>query len=400
MNDFPIAYLNSNDGTGILAFGLGETYSYTRSVGLNGLQDFVDRNKGSYLFGYLGYDLKNEIFNLNSNLEDHLNFPEAFFWKPKYAIRLSHESFEVLQGTKDEECFDFLNMFLEEETDQNFHHLNLNFKSRITKKEYLEKVERLKKHIQQGDIYEVNFCHEYYAEDVSLEYVLDAYFKLNKITKAPFSSYLQFDDFSVFCGSPERFIKKTGNKIITQPIKGTAPRGDSEEEDKKFKEQLECSPKDRAENVMIVDLVRNDFSKIAKKGSVQVEELCGLYTFETVHQLVSTVACEIEEGKSFTDIIKATFPMGSMTGAPKLSAMQLIEEHESFKRGLYSGSIGYIDPNGDFDFNVVIRTLLYNKNKEYLSCAVGSAITIQSDPEEEYNECVIKIAKILHGMNA
>ena len=207
-------------------------------------------------------------------------------------------------------------------------------------------------------------------------------------------------NFEIFSGSPERYIKKEGLKLISQPIKGTAKRGQSKEEDLRLKERLLADPKERAENVMIVDLVRNDLSKIARKNSVKVDELFGIYSFETVHQMISTISCEVEETTSFTDVLKATFPMGSMTGAPKHSAMKLIEKHENFKRGIYSGAIGYIAPNGDFDFNVVIRTLIYNRETKYLSCPVGGAITIQSSPEAEYEECNIKVQSILKGMNA
>lgn len=194
-------------------------------------------------------------------------------------------------------------------------------------------------------------------------------------------------------------MNRDGNRLLSQPIKGTSRRGATPEEDEALKKELQENPKERAENIMIVDLVRNDLSKIARPKSVTVDELCGVYTFETVHQLISTVSCEVEETTSFTDIIRATFPMGSMTGAPKVRAMELIEEYEAFKRGLYSGTIGYISPNGNFDLNVVIRTLLYNKVQKYLSCSVGGAITINSDPEKEYEECLVKVQRILDGMN-
>jgi para-aminobenzoate synthetase component 1 len=289
---------------------------------------------------------------------------------------------------------------MEEEIDHNFHSFPYHFKARTTKERYISQVEKLKEHIQRGDIYEVNYCQEYFAENVELDYPLDTYFKLNHITKAPFSTFLQTEQHVVFCGSPERYLKKTKNTIISQPIKGTAARGNDAFEDEKLKQQLESDPKERSENVMIVDLVRNDLSRIAKKGSVKVSELCGIHTFETVHQMISTVECEVEEDIRFMDIVKASFPMGSMTGAPKVEAMKIIDSTEDFNRGIYSGSIGYISPNGDFDFNVVIRSMIYNIEKKYLSCSVGGAITILSDPEKEYQECQTKIQKILNGMYA
>ena len=399
MNQFPIIYLNSNDGTGLLAFGEGETIILKKNDTLQKLQEFIDQQKGNYLFGYLSYDLKEQLHDLKSENNDGLLFPETYFWKPKYVVNLHKESVDFLQGEKNNESLNFISQFLEEETDQNFHPHNFEFKARISREEYITKILKIKEHIQLGNIYELNFCQEYYAENVDIPYEIDTYFKLNTITQAPYSSYFKFGDFDIFCGSPERFLKKEGNKLLSQPIKGTAPRGGSEAEDLILKNNLANDPKERAENIMIVDLVRNDLSRVASVNSVRVDELCEIYSFETVHQMISSISCDLREGVTFTEILKATFPMGSMTGAPKLRAMELIEELESFKRGLYSGSIGYIKPNGDFDFNVVIRTLLYNQKERYLSCSVGGAITIKSDPEKEYQECLVKVKRIMDGIN-
>jgi para-aminobenzoate synthetase component 1 len=399
MINFPVAYLNSNDGSGLLAFGDGKRISAMTGMALHDLDLFIEYHKKKFIFGYLGYDLKNELEDLNSKNLDNKEFPDLFFWVPKYVVKLQGEHFEFVQGDKTKESFEFLNYFLEEETDQNFHSYKLDFQPTTLKEKYLENVIKLKEVIQQGDIYEINYCQEFLAENVDINFSLDTYFKLNNITKAPFSSYVQFDEYTIFCGSPERYIKREGDKLLSQPIKGTAKRNPDKEQDELLKEQLKTDPKERAENVMIVDLVRNDLSKIATKNSVVVDELCGIYSFKTVHQMVSTVSCELKEKTSFTDVLRATFPMGSMTGAPKVSAMELIEEFENFKRGIYSGSIGYIDPEGDFDFNVVIRSLFYNKKKKMMTCDVGGAITIQSDPEKEYEECLTKVQKILNGMN-
>jgi len=399
MIQFPIIYLNSNDGTGLLAFGEGETIILKKNDRLQKLQEFIDQQKGNYLFGYLSYDLKEQLHGLKSENNDGLLFPETYFWKPKYVVNLHKESVEFLKGEKNSESLNFISQFLEEETDQNFHPHNFEFKARISKEEYIAKIVKIKEQIQLGNIYELNFCQEYYAENVEIPYEIDTYFKLNTITQAPYSSYFKFGDFDIFCGSPERFLKKKGNKLISQPIKGTAPRGGTIEEDAQIKKTLSEDPKERAENIMIVDLVRNDLSRVAAVNSVRVDELCEIYSFETVHQMISSISCDLKEEVNFTEILKATFPMGSMTGAPKLRAMELIEELESFKRGLYSGSIGYITPSGDFDFNVVIRTLLYNQKERYLSCSVGGAITIQSDPEKEYQECLVKVKRIMDGIN-
>ncbi|MEZ4889522.1 MAG: anthranilate synthase component I family protein [Crocinitomicaceae bacterium] len=251
--------------------------------------------------------------------------------------------------------------------------------------------------MQRGDIYEINYCQEFYDANAQIDAKLNLYATINEITQAPFSAFFQWQEFSAFCGSPERFLQKKGNQLLSQPIKGPAPRGKTSEEDQQLMLELKNNPKERSENVMIVDLVRNDLSKIATQGSVKVDELFGVYTFNTVHQLISTISCQIDESCDFSTIIKATFPMGSMTGAPKVSAMKLSEEHEAFQRGLYSGTIGCILPNGNFDFNVVIRSLLYNANNKYLSCGVGGAITINSDAEKEYQECETKVRRLLNA---
>lgn len=395
-----ICFLNSNDGTGILSFGIENEFILNEGKSLDQLQHYINQHKGSYLFGSLAYDLKNSIEELSSQHTDLLAYPLAHFWVPKFVIRLEKEKFEYLQGEQDEESFLFLDYFMEEEIDHNFHSFPYRFEARTSKERYISQVEKLKAHIQRGDIYEVNYCQEYFAENVELEYPMDTYFKLNRITKAPFSTFLQTDKHAIFCGSPERYMKKNGDRLLSQPIKGTAPRGIDSQADEALKQHLQNDPKERAENIMIVDLVRNDLSRVAKKGSVQVSELCGIHTFETVHQMISTIECELEKEVSFLDILNASFPMGSMTGAPKVEAMKIIDETEDFNRGIYSGSIGYISPNGDFDFNVVIRSLIYNRENKYLSCAVGGAITILSDPEKEYEECQTKIQKILNGMYA
>ena len=399
MKDFPIVYLNSNDGSGLLAFGEGPVVKANTGSALSELYQFTKDHKDNYMFGYLGYDLKNEIENLSSENKDEHNFPDLFFYVPKYVVELKSENLKFLSGERDSEALDFVVEFLEKEIAAQYPKQEINFQSRITKEEYLQKVKDLQGHIQKGDIYEVTFCQEYFAENVDLIDPLGEYFKMNNVTRAPFSSYMQFDGNYILCGSPERFLQKTGDDLVSQPIKGTSKRGVNQEEDVRLRDLLTKDPKEKAENVMIVDLVRNDLSKVAKKGSVNVQELFGIYSFETVHQLISTIHADQKEGTTIVELLKALFPMGSMTGAPKISAMELIEEFESFKRGVYSGAIGYIKPNGDFDFNVVIRSILYSKENRYLSCPVGGAITINSDPEKEYEECITKVDGIMKALN-
>jgi para-aminobenzoate synthetase component I len=270
---------------------------------------------------------------------------------------------------------------------------------RISREHYLAQVEKIKKHIKLGDVYEMNFCQEFYAENAAID-PGDVYRELNAISATPFSAFCRLNDHYLLCASPERFLSKSGSRLVSQPIKGTARRGITPAEDEQLKKALAASEKERSENVMIVDLVRNDLSRIAKRGSVKVDELFGIHTFEQVHQMISTVSAEVKEDISFIDIIRATFPMGSMTGAPKVRAMQLIEEYESSKRGLYSGAVGYIDPSGDFDLNVVIRSILYNSASRYLSFTVGGAITDRSDAGQEYEECMIKAAAMLRVLKS
>jgi para-aminobenzoate synthetase component 1 len=269
---------------------------------------------------------------------------------------------------------------------------------RISKDLYQEKVERMLEYINKGDIYEANFCMEFYAE--TMINPLEKFFLLNDISKPPFAAYLKNNNNFLLSATPERYLKKENNKIISQPIKGTSKRFADFEKDEISKNNLALDPKERSENIMITDLVRNDLSRTAKKGSVEVEELCGIYSFLQVHQMISTITSIIDDQYSELDVIKNSFPMGSMTGAPKISAMKIIEELEDTKRGLYSGSVGYFTPNGDFDFNVVIRSILYNSKNNYVSFSVGSAITALSIPELEYEECLLKADAMMKVLNS
>ncbi len=257
----------------------------------------------------------------------------------------------------------------------------------------------MKQHIQQGDIYEINYCMNFFSNDVSIS-PEDLFLQLNTISEAPFASYSKLGEHIIISSSPERFIYKQKNQLITQPIKGTAARGKTKTEDDQNKFSLRNDKKEINENVMIVDVSRNDLSRIATKGSVQVTELFDVKTYKQVHQMVSTVRCELKPNNSIKSIFKATFPPASMTGAPKIKAMELIDEYENFRRGVYSGSIGFIEPNGNFDFNVVIRSIIYNQRTKHLSYAVGSAITAKCNAENEYNECLLKaeaMKKVLAG---
>lgn len=342
-----------------------------------------------WLFGYLSYDLKNDTEDLKSNNFDGLQFPDLFFFQPKKLFLLKGNQLEIhyLKMCDDEIDFDF------NEINQcsviNAQYSEIEIKNRISKENYISKVTKMLEHIHRGDIYEANFCMEFYAEDTKID-PLEIYQKLNAISQPPFAVYFKNNSNYLMCASPERYLKKENTKVISQPIKGTSKRSFDIELDELSKFELENNPKERSENIMIVDLVRNDLSKTATKGSVNVEELCKIYSFKQVHQMISTIASAVENKTSPVEIIRTTFPMGSMTGAPKISAMNIIENLEETKRGLYSGAVGYFTPNGDFDFNVVIRSILYNSDNQYLSFSVGSAITSQSIPELEYEECLLK----------
>ena len=348
------------------------------------------KTKKDWLFGYLSYDLKNETEGLTSENQDKLQFPLMHFFQPRYVFRLSNKELkieflpELASEKKVKEVFhDILSATLPSV----LYNLSSGISCRSSKQEYTHTVDTIRQHIQRGDIYEMNYCVEFFAEETRIE-PRELFLKLSETSQTPFSAFYRSGDNYLMCASPERFLKKTGRKIISQPIKGTAKRGRNFSEDEKIKGMLSQNEKEKSENVMIVDLVRNDLSKTC--DNVKVDELFGIYTFKQWHQMISTVSGELREGVDLTEVIKTSLPMGSMTGAPKVRAMELIEHYEKTKRGLYSGAVGYLTPEGDFDFNVVIRSILYNAASKYLSFQVGSAITVNSIPENEYEECFLK----------
>ncbi len=345
-----------------------------------------------WLFGFLSYDLKNDTEELSSRNSDGLDFPDLYFFQPKKLFLFFEDYVELnyLDHISEEAAADW-DKILSFEPSENINNAELPVKISLqtSKDNYFQKVAKMLYHIERGDIYEANFCQEFFAAETTID-PLNTYFHLNSISKPPFATYLKTNNIFAISASPERYIKKCGTEVISQPIKGTARRDPDPERDAALKLNLENDPKERSENIMITDLVRNDLSRFASKGSVAVEELCVPYTFEQVHQLISTIRCSVDTNIKPVAILKNTFPMGSMTGAPKISAMKIIEELEDSKRSLYSGAIGYFTPEGDFDFNVVIRSILYNSEKKYVSFSVGGAITAESLPENEYEECLVK----------
>ncbi|HLP51743.1 MAG TPA: anthranilate synthase component I family protein [Chitinophagales bacterium] len=368
------------------------------ATGINSFQKLqhFQANAGSSIFGFLGYDLKNEIEDLQSNNYDGLQFPNFYFFKPRYILEITGSKLTVNRNYP--ETFELIEQIQNTKNEIRNTKLSTPLKARTAKGTYLENIESIRQQIVAGDFYEMNYCNEFYAEQIAINPV-DVFTQLNSKAQAPFSCYFKLNDKYLLCASPERFLKKEGTKLISQPIKGTIRKGETEEENELLKSQLRSDEKERAENIMIVDLVRNDLAKSSAPGSVRVEELCEIYEFASVNQMISTVTSQLENTGA-VEAIKNAFPMGSMTGAPKIEVMKNIERYEDFKRGLYSGSVGYFTPNGDFDFNVVIRSILYNATQSYLSIRVGGAITYDSIADNEWNEILLKAQSMMQVLEA
>jgi para-aminobenzoate synthetase component I len=356
------------------------------------LEKFQHENR--WVFGGFSYDLKNELEKLNSRTDNPIGFPMLYFFAPQFLFlqRRNVQKVElfIANGVSNEVIESVLEL-LYEEVQINESQVPL-LQPRISERDYLEKIGALKKHIQRGDIYEVNFCQEFYARN-SVINPAAVMIALNSSAPMPFSTFFKCNASYLMGATPERFLCKRGETLIAQPIKGTLKRANHLEREV---EQLKNDPKEQNENVMIVDLMRNDLSKVAQRGSVQVEELFGVYSFPKVHQMISTISAKLKPEISSVEAIKQAFPMGSMTGAPKVSAMKLIDNHEESRRGWYSGAVGYFDADGDFDFNVIIRSLQYNAENQYCSLIVGGAITDQSIPEKEYAECLLKAKSVFN----
>lgn len=401
-----VALLQSNysNGRNLLALGIREELVIDYDQNSHGkawqqLSAFRERVSNKWVFGYLSYELKDSLpGNLVSENSNLLDLSLMRFFCPEIVLEWmdgqSVAQVHFVQNSRTEHLLGELARLLSSQTNESELPV-INFEQNVTEPEYIARVENIKSHIQRGDIYELNYCIPF---DARVEKLATAklFNRLNERTSAPFSVYYSDSNHVLMCGSPERFLQKRGNILRAQPIKGTIRRGSGSGDDALI-EQLRNDPKERAENVMITDLVRNDLSRVAAPQSVKVDELCGIYTFKTVHQMISTITAQLADDKTAVDALEATFPMGSMTGAPKIRAMQIIEENEIRRRGLYSGSFGYFEPNGDFDFNVVIRSMIYNKLNSQLSFEVGSAITSLSDPKKEYEECLLKAEALLQA---
>lgn len=357
---------------------------------LQRLQQFLDETD-DWCFGNLSYDLKNEIEQLHSRHTDATGFPLVYFFVPQYVLQLNERELKIGSFENDHESL-FKQILATVKEDEALPKVEI--KERMSREEYISTIHKIQQHILRGDCYELNCCMEFYAEEAIINPV-QVYQSLTAVSPNPFSAFYKVNSSYLLCASPERFLRKKEKQLLSQPIKGTLKRNKTDTAaDEQLKQELYTSAKDRSENVMVVDLVRNDLSRVCKEGTVKVDELFGIYSFPQVHQMISTVSGEVKEDVSFAEILQSTFPMGSMTGAPKRKVMELIDLYERNARGLFSGAVGYISPQGDFDFNVVIRSILYNAAAQYLSYSVGSGITWYSVAENEYDECLLKAAAI------
>jgi para-aminobenzoate synthetase component I len=367
----------------------GEISSIAGANTAKSIDVFYETNQ-DWLFGHFGYGYHSNQLN-DLQKKNPINFSDAFFFRPDHILSLNNHSLVIESYSLQPEAI-FTEITAVKPSIEKSSPIKTT--PSISKDIYLSTIENLLLHIQKGDCYEINYCQEFHSIDTAIDAV-KLYAQLTALSPTPFACYYKENESHLICASPERWLKKQGNTIISQPIKGTVKRELANiEKDELLKNQLFHSSKDRSENVMVVDLVRNDFSRVCKAGTVQVDELYGIYSFPQVHQMISTISGQLLEGIGIEALVESGFPMGSMTGAPKKKVMELIQQYEPIQRGIFSGAVGYINPNKDFDFNVVIRSILYNSQNHYLSYLVGSGITIYSNPEQEYEECLLKAKAI------
>ncbi|HSK11957.1 MAG TPA: anthranilate synthase component I family protein [Phnomibacter sp.] len=386
-----------------LLLGAGVVASITFAPGddLRRIDEWLTKHRGAWIFGHISYDLKQHLHGPYSSRPDPIGFSLMHFFVPEICVALSGGKAEITSYAPSTDPAAFWELVGSTRPDPSGDGpTGADIRARMDHATYMHTIKQLQGHILRGDCYEINFCQEFFAEGVRLSPV-DTYHALVKASPNPFSCYYRQGHAHLMCASPERFLAKRGSKIYSQPIKGTAARHLSDPEaDVAARDALLHSPKERSENVMVVDLVRNDLSQVCAAGTVQVDELYGLYTYPQVHQMISTISGTLLPHVRFSDILTATFPMGSMTGAPKHRVMQLIDEYEPSRRGLFSGSVGYFSPEGDLDLNVVIRSILYNDATNYLSYQVGSGITWYADAEQEFEECKLKAQAIREVLGA
>ena len=383
----------------ILGVGIQHEFVSSYENAFKNLKAFRSEHQ-DWVLGYFGYDLKNDVEHLNSSLTDRIGYPDCLFFIPSTLILVKTDA--VFISSYEFEAKKVYNEIININLPVRKTPVQSTLISAVSKEDYISNVNRIKEHIIDGDVYELNYCQEFYSQDVELDPFL-LYERVRSTAKAPFSVFFKWSHQFMISASPERFLRICNGSVYSYPIKGTILRSSDKQEDERLKDFLSKSDKNRAENVMITDLVRNDLTKYAQTGSIRVEELFKIYSFTNVHHMVSKISAQLHSDVDVLDVIKNAFPMGSMTGAPKVRSMQLIEQLESSKRGLYSGAFGYITPDNEADFNVVIRSLMFDESKKVLSIHAGGAIVYDSNPEEEYQECLQKIKgflELLQGHSA
>ncbi len=394
--------------------GVNNTITYSESP-FDVLRDRLERYKLEYksdlpfiggAVGFFGYDLCHHIEKVERTAIDDVSIPDMYLGFYNGAIIIDHKENSVyvtdaeLNAGGKQRVDAIIGAIKTGElnpviVEKNAHDTRVEFTPNMDKETYLNSVRQIKEYIRTGDIYQANMTQRFTTE--LRDEPLELYKKLREINPAPFASYMDFGEGQIVSSSPERFLKVRDGHIETRPIKGTLPRGKTPEEDEALKIQLQNSKKDRSELLMIVDLERNDLSRVAKTGTVKVPELFVIESYATVHHLVSTVTAEMRDELSVVDLLEASFPGGSITGAPKIMAMKVIDELEPTQRNIYTGSIGYIDFNGNVDLNIVIRTIVCKDQKAYLQ--VGGGIVWDSDEYLEYDETLDKARALMNALN-
>lgn len=359
--------------------------------------------RADWLFGYLGYELNATTDNISPSPQQLFNTAPLRFFVPGIVIRVQNNiamiSVHEMACDTPENVFRKINDTPFETLTSAYNQSeNIRLEPLISDYDYVNTVKKIQQHIIDGDIYELNYCQPFVARNTTIDPVA-VFNRLCAVAKAPFSVLYRCGEQYLMCASPERFFSFDGKTMRSMPIKGTRKRGEDEASDKRLFADLESSEKDKAEHVMIVDLVRNDLTPLAETGSIQVTDLFGIYPFEQVWQMVSTVSARLRSDAKLSEALIRAFPMGSMTGAPKIRAMQLAAQYEPWQRGMYSGAFGYFDPDGRCDFNVIIRSLLYHTQTQLLAAYAGGAIVYDSIPEKELEECYVKLSGILRVLN-
>lgn len=347
--------------------------------------------------GHLTYGYKDQLEPLESRFEDGFSWPASQWFVPRWVVEWEGEEAWLHAHEADAEAGLALVERMRLGGSAADQAQDLQWRTTLNREEYLQHARALMAHIQRGDLYEVNYCIAHEVECTGFDPFI-SFNRLLSTTDAPFAGFLRLQNRFALCASPERFLSFDGNRMRGEPMKGTRPRGLDPAEDERLRMELEADPKERSENIMAVDVMRNDLSRVAMPGSVRVTSLCEVRSYPRVHQLVSVI--EGERGAHFSafDAVRAAFPMASMTGAPKIRAMQLIDAHESQARGLYSGTLGFFTPDGMADLNVAIRTALFDSATGRLSIPTGSALTAACDPEAEWEECQVKFRSVANAL--